>query len=161
MVKSDAIERVNKGGIVFSMANPVPEITPDEAKKGGAGIVATGRSDYPNQINNVLGFPGVFRGALDVRARRINREMILAAAEALAKIAEENGLNEENIVPKPTDPEVGPVVAAAVAAAAVRSGVARVELSEEEVVRNTRQMLAQHKVFMENIRENARPEVCS
>lgn len=160
-IKSDAIERMNKGGIVFSMANPVPEITPDEAKKGGAGIVATGRSDYPNQINNVLGFPGVFRGALDVRARRINREMILAAAEALAKIAEENGLNEENIVPKPTDPEVGPVVAAAVAAAAVRSGVARVELSEEEVVRNTRQMLAQHKVFMENIRENARPEVCS
>ncbi|HHT9134759.1 MAG TPA: NAD(P)-dependent malic enzyme [Candidatus Avalokitesvara rifleensis] len=159
-IKSDAIKRMNKGGIVFSMANPVPEINPEEAKKGGARIVATGRSDYPNQINNVLGFPGVFRGALDVRAKKINREMILAAAETLAKIAEENGLSEENIVPKATDPEVGPRVAAAVATAAVKSGVARIKLSEEDVIRNTQQMLAQHKIFMENIRESAPSNIC-
>ena len=93
-IKKDAIERMSGGGIVFSMANPVPEILPEEAKAGGARIVATGRSDYPNQINNVLGFPGVFRGALDVRAKSINKEMMLAAAYAIAKIAEEKGLDD-------------------------------------------------------------------
>lgn len=150
-IKRDAIERMSKGGIVFSMANPVPEILPEEAKAGGARIVATGRSDYPNQINNILGFPGVFRGSLDVRAKSINKEMMLAAAYTIAKIAEEKGLDDDNIVPKATDTEVGPRVAAAVATAAIKSGVARIKLSEEEVMKNTQQKIEQHKVFMETI----------
>ena len=150
-IKRDAIERMSSGGIVFSMANPVPEILPEEAKAGGARIVATGRSDYPNQINNVLGFPGVFRGALDVRAKNINKEMMLAAAYAIAKIAEEKGLYDDNIVSKATDTEVGPRVAAAVATAAIKSGVARIKLSEKEVMKNIRQKIEQHKVFMETI----------
>src|SRR5574340_212965 len=127
-IKKDAIERMARGGIVFSMSNPVPEILPEEAKAGGAIIVATGRSDYPKQINNVLGFGGVFGGALDTRVKNINKKMILTAAYTIAKIAEEKGLDENNIVPKATDPEIGPRVAAAVAMAAVRSGVARVKL---------------------------------
>ncbi len=150
-IKKDAIERMSKGGIVFSMANPVPEILPDEAKAGGARIVATGRSDYPNQINNVLGFPGVFRGALDVRAKSINKEMVLAGSNALARLAEEKGLHEENIVPRATDPEVGPRVAAAVAMAAIKSGVAGKKLSEEEVLRGTRERIAQHMRLVEII----------
>src|SRR3990167_642491 len=150
-IKREAISRMAKDAIVFSLANPIPEILPEEAKAGGAMIVATGRSDYPNQINNVLGFPGVFRGALDVRAKTINKEMMLAAAYAIAKIAEENGLDTENIVPKATDTEVGPRVAAAVATAAIKSGAARIKLSEEEVMKNTRQKIGQHKVFMETL----------
>ena len=113
--------------VVFPMANPVPEITPALAKEGGAAVVGTGRSDYPNQINNVLAFPGIFRGALDVRARDINDEMKLAASLAIAGLVSEEELTAEYILPKAFDPRVGETVAAAVAEAARRSGVARVE----------------------------------
>lgn len=150
-IKREAISRMAKDAIVFSLANPIPEISPEEAKAGGARIVATGRSDYPNQINNVLGFPGVFRGALDVRARKINVQMMLAAAYTIARLAEERGLDENSIVPKATDPEVGPKVASAVAKAAMESGVARLSISVEEVERNARQLIAQHQRIMESM----------
>ncbi|MGM9662794.1 MAG: NADP-dependent malic enzyme [Oscillospiraceae bacterium] len=112
-------------GIVFAMANPVPEIMPDEARQGGAAVVGTGRSDFPNQINNVLAFPGIFRGAFDVRAREINEEMKMAAAQALADLISEEELSAEYILPKAFDKRVGPAVAKAVAEAARRSGAAR------------------------------------
>jgi malate dehydrogenase (oxaloacetate-decarboxylating) len=113
-------------GIVFAMANPTPEIFPDEAKAGGAAVVATGRSDFPNQINNCLGFPGLFRGALDVRARTINEEMKLAAAYAIASLIPDSQLTPECIIPEAMDPRVVPVVAESVAQAARESGVARI-----------------------------------
>ena len=113
-------------GIVFAMANPVPEIMPDEAKAGGAAVVGTGRSDYPNQINNVLAFPGIFRGAFDVRASDINEPMKLAAAHALSSLITPEELCADYIIPKAFDPRVGPAVAAAVAQAARESGVARI-----------------------------------
>ena len=122
----EMVETMNKDAIVFACANPTPEIFPDEAKAGGARIVSTGRSDYPNQINNVLAFPGVFRGAFDVRASDINEEMKMAAAHALADLISDDELNEENIIPKAFDPRVGKAVAAAVAQAARDSGVARI-----------------------------------
>ena len=117
---------MNRDAVIFACANPTPEIFPEEAKAGGARVVATGRSDYPNQINNVLAFPGVFRGAFDVRARDINDEMKLAAAEALAGLISDEELNENYIIPKAFDPRVGETVAKAVAEAAVRTGVARI-----------------------------------
>ena len=116
---------MNRDAIIFACANPTPEIFPDDARAGGARVISTGRSDYPNQINNVLAFPGIFRGALDVRASQINEEMKIAAAEALAALAGEE-LNENNIIPKAFDPRVGPAVAKAVAEAARQSGVARI-----------------------------------
>ncbi|MGM0603706.1 MAG: NAD(P)-dependent malic enzyme [Bacillota bacterium] len=127
--------------IVFPMANPDPEIDPELATKAGARIVGTGRSDYPNQINNVLAFPGIFRGALDVRATEINMEMKLAAAQALADLVSEEELTEEYVIPKPFDGRVGPHVAAAVAEAAVKSGVARIELSYEEAYKKAEEKL--------------------
>ncbi|WP_114459033.1 MULTISPECIES: NADP-dependent malic enzyme, partial [unclassified Halanaerobium] len=127
--------------IVFPMANPDPEIDPELATKAGARIVGTGRSDYPNQINNVLAFPGIFRGALDVRAAEINMEMKLAAAQALADLVSEEELTEEYVIPKPFDGRVGPHVAAAVAEAAVKSGVARIELSYEEAYKMAEEKL--------------------
>jgi malate dehydrogenase (oxaloacetate-decarboxylating) len=125
IVTEEMIKSMNKDPIVFAMANPVPEIDPDLAKKAGARIVGTGRSDYPNQINNVLAFPGIFRGALDVRATDINEEMKLAAAYALSGIIPESELKEDYIIPKAFDPRVAPAVAKAVAKAAIESGVAR------------------------------------
>ena len=121
----EMVETMAQNAIVFACANPNPEIFPEEAKAGGAAVVATGRSDFPNQINNVLAFPGVFRGALDVRARDINEPMKLAAAHALAALIPESELSAENIIPAPLDPRVAPAVAAAVAQAARESGVAR------------------------------------
>ena len=115
-----------KDGIVFAMANPTPEIMPDEAKRGGAAVVGTGRSDFPNQINNVLAFPGVFRGTFDVRASDINEEMKMAAADALAGLISDEELSADYIIPKAFDKRVGPAVAKAVAEAARRSGVARI-----------------------------------
>jgi malate dehydrogenase (oxaloacetate-decarboxylating) len=150
-ITREPIKRMTSDAIVFSLANPVSEILPEEAKAGGARIVATGRSDYPNQINNVLGFPGVFRGALDVRARKINTQMMLAAAYTLAKLAEEKGLDENSIMPKATEPEVGPKVAAAVAQAAIESGVARLSTPAEEVERNAYQLIAQHQRIIESM----------
>ena len=125
IVTEEMIKSMNRDPIVFAMANPVPEIDPDLAKKAGARIVGTGRSDYPNQINNVLAFPGIFRGALDVRATDINEEMKLAAAYALSGIIPESELKEDYIIPKAFDPRVAPAVAKAVAKAAIESGVAR------------------------------------
>ena len=124
-VSQDMIRSMAKDAVVFPMANPVPEIEPEEAKAAGAAIVGTGRSDHPNQINNVLVFPGLFRGALDVRAREINEEMKLAASHALAGLVTAEELNKDYILPKAFDKRVGPTVAAAVAEAARRSGVAR------------------------------------
>ncbi len=112
--------------VVFACANPVPEILPDLAIEGGAAVVATGRSDFANQINNVLAFPGIFRGALDVRASDINDDMKLAAAWAIADLIKGEELNPEYIIPSAVDDRVGPAVAAAVAAAARKSGVARI-----------------------------------
>ena len=122
----EMVSTMAKDAIIFACANPVPEIFPDEAKAGGAAVVSTGRSDYPNQVNNVLAFPGIFRGALDVRASRINDEMKIAAAYALADLVGENELNADYILPAAFDPRVKDAVAKAVAEAARRSGVARI-----------------------------------
>ena len=121
----EMVSTMNQDAIVFACANPTPEIAPEEAKAGGARVVATGRSDYPNQVNNVLAFPGVFRGTFDVRARDINEEMKMAAAAALSSLVSDEELNEEYILPRAFDPRVGETVAKAVAEAARKSGVAR------------------------------------
>ena len=124
-VTVDMVKTMAKDAIVFACANPTPEIFPDDAKAGGARIVSTGRSDFPNQINHVLAFPGIFRGTFDVRASDINEEMKVAAAHALAGLISDEELSEDYIIPKAFDPRVGPAVAAAVAEAARKSGVAR------------------------------------
>lgn len=126
VVTTAMVKTMKKDAIVFACANPVPEIFPDQAKAGGASVVATGRSDYPNQINNVLAFPGVFRGTFDVRASDINDEMKLAAAYALADLVAKDELSAEKIIPQAFDPRVGKAVAVAVAKAARDSGVARI-----------------------------------
>ena len=125
-VTTEMVKTMNKDAIVFACANPTPEIFPDDAKAGGAKVVSTGRSDFPNQINNVLAFPGIFRGAFDVRAKEINDEMKLAASEALANLIADEVLSPEYIIPKAFDKRVGPAVAKAVAEAAKRTGVARI-----------------------------------
>ena len=122
----EMVSTMNKDAIIFACANPTPEIFPDEAKAGGAKVVSTGRSDYPNQINNVLAFPGIFRGTFDVRASDINEEMKMAAAMALAGLISDDELSEDYIIPKAFDPRVGPTVAKAVAEAARATGVARI-----------------------------------
>ena len=124
IVTTDMIGSMAEDAIVFACANPVPEIYPDDAKAGGARVIATGRSDFPNQVNNVLAFPGIFRGAFDVRARDINDAMKLAAAHALASLIQDDELNEDYIIPAPFDPRVKNAVAKAVAEAARQSGVA-------------------------------------
>ena len=124
-VTTDMVKTMNQDAIVFACANPTPEIFPDDAKAGGAAVISTGRSDYPNQINNVLAFPGIFRGAFDVRAGEINEEMKMAAAQALADLVGDD-LSADYIIPAAFDPRVGPAVAKAVAEAARRSGVARI-----------------------------------
>ncbi len=126
VVTTEMVTTMNEDAVIFACANPVPEIFPEDAKAGGARVVSTGRSDFPNQINNVLAFPGVFRGAFDVRASDINDEMKLAAARALAGLISDEELNEEYIIPKAFDPRVGHTVARAVAEAAVKTGVARI-----------------------------------
>ena len=124
-VTVDMVKTMAKDAIIFACANPTPEIFPDDAKAGGAKVIATGRSDYPNQINNVLAFPGVFRGAFDVRAKDINDEMKIAAAEALVGLITDEELSPDYIIPKAFDKRVGPAVAKAVAEAAKKTGVAR------------------------------------
>lgn len=126
VVTEEMVASMNEGAVVMAMANPVPEIMPDKAKRAGAAVVGTGRSDYPNQINNVLAFPGIFRGALDVRARDINEEMKIAAANAIAGLVSDAELNAEYILPKAFDDRIGPAVAKAVAEAARASGAARI-----------------------------------
>ena len=126
VLTSEMVRSMAENAIVFACANPTPEIFPDEAKKAGAAVVSTGRSDYPNQINNVLAFPGIFRGALDARASEINDEMKIAAAHAIAGLVSDEELGCDNILPQAFDPRVGKAVAEAVKSAAVKSGAARI-----------------------------------
>lgn len=126
LLTGDMVRSMAKDPVIFACANPTPEIFPDEAKAAGAAIVSTGRSDYPNQVNNVLAFPGIFRGALDVRAREINTEMKLAAAKALAALVSDDELGADNILPAAFDPRIRDAIASAVAEAARKSGVARI-----------------------------------
>lgn len=141
LLTKEMVKQMQKEAIVFALANPLPEIFPAEALEAGAKVVGTGRSDYPNQINNVLAFPGIFRGALDVRAKEINEEMKLAASRALAEMITPEELTAEYILPQAFDGRVGPRVAAAVAVAAVKSGAARKKLSyAAELTRATRLM---------------------
>lgn len=141
IVSKEMVRSMGKDPIIFAMANPVPEIDPQAAKEAGARVVGTGRSDYPNQINNVLAFPGVFRGALDVRASQINEEMKLAAAHALAELIDENELSEDYIIPRPFDRRVAPAVAKAVAKAAMETGVAGLKVDLREIARNTEELV--------------------
>lgn len=141
VIKPEWIRLMSKDSIVFALANPTPEIWPEEAKKAGAKIVATGRSDLPNQVNNSLIFPAVFRGALDVRAKTITDEMVIEAARELASFARQRGANENYIIPKMTEWEVYPKVAAAVGMKAIQQGVARFKLSYEELYESAKTMI--------------------
>ena len=141
LVSKEMVESMNEDPIIFAMANPVPEIWPDDAFEAGAKIVGTGRSDFPNQVNNVPAFPGIFRGALDVRAKEINKEMKQAAAYALADLIAEDELEPDYVIPKPFDPRVGPHVAAAVAQAAIDTGAARIEISYEDELKKASEMM--------------------
>jgi len=140
-VKKEWIAQMNKDAIVFTCANPIPEIWPWEAKEAGARIVATGRSDFPNQVNNSLGFPGIFRGALDVRATTITDEMCIAAALELAKCAEDKGFDEDHLLPTMDDWEVYPREAMAVGMKAIEQGVARLKPSANELMENATKMI--------------------
>ena len=133
VIKPEWVASMTKDAIVFACANPIPEIWPWEATAAGARIVATGRSDFPNQVNNSLGFPGIFRGALDVRAATITDEMCVAAAEELAKYAEDKGLRDDYIIPKMNEWEVFPREAAAVGLKAIEQGIAKVPMAKNEI----------------------------
>lgn len=137
---SEMVKTMNQDPIIFAMANPNPEIIPQDAKEAGAAVVGTGRSDYPNQVNNVLAFPGIFRGALDVRATHINEQMKIAAVKAIAGLISESELNPDYVIPGPFDPRVAPEVAAAVAQAAMETGVARINVDPEEIKEKTRKL---------------------
>ncbi|MGD6967574.1 NAD(P)-dependent malic enzyme [Rossellomorea vietnamensis] len=139
-LNEEMVRSMNEDSIIFAMANPVPEIMPEDAKAAGAKVVGTGRSDFPNQVNNVLAFPGIFRGALDVRATHINEKMKQAAVEAIAALVDEKDLNEDYVIPGPFDARVAPAVAAAVAQAAMETGVARQKVDPEEVRRKTEKL---------------------
>ncbi|MDT8859411.1 NAD-dependent malic enzyme [Alkalihalobacillus sp. MEB130] len=136
----EMVESMNADPIIFAMANPVPEIMPEEAKKAGASVIGTGRSDFPNQVNNVLAFPGIFRGALDVRATHINEEMKVAAVYAIADLVSETDLSPDYVIPAPFDPRVAPAVAAAVAKTAMETGVARKKVDPEKIAEKTRKL---------------------
>jgi malate dehydrogenase (oxaloacetate-decarboxylating) len=140
-VTREMVSSMAEDPMIFAMANPIPEIMPDEARAAGAKVIATGRSDFPNQINNVLAFPGVFRGALDARATDINEEMKLAAAYAISEIITDEELDPEYIIPAPFDERVAPAVAASVAEAAESSGVARMKVSPEEISSRTYELV--------------------
>jgi len=139
-LSSDMVRTMNENPIIFAMANPTPEIMPEEAKSAGAKVIGTGRSDFPNQVNNVLAFPGIFRGALDVRATHINEKMKQAAVEAIASLVSEAELNPDFVIPAPFDPRVAPAVASAVAKAAMETGVARMKVDPEEVRKRTERL---------------------
>jgi len=141
VISKDSVAKMNDHPIVFACANPVPEIWPWEAEEAGAAVVATGRSDFSNQLNNSLGFPGIFRGTIDVRARTITDDMCLAAASELARLAEERGLSAKNIVPTMDDWEVFPREATAVADKAMAGGVARLKRSREELYTSARSII--------------------
>ena len=142
-LSKDMVKTMNKDAVVMAMANPVPEILPDEAKAAGARVVCTGRSDFPNQVNNLLAFPGIFRGALDMRARDITEEMKIAAANGIASLISDDELDEEHVIASPFDPRVAPTVAKAVAKAAIESGAARrTDLTPDDVAEHTKALLA-------------------
>ena len=142
VLTKEMVSTMAKDSIVFAMANPVPEIFPDEAKAGGALVAGTGRSDYPNQVNNLLAFPGIFRGALDVRATDINEEMKIAAAYGIAKLIPESELTPDYVIPAATDRRISPVVASFVAKAAIDTGIARrSDMTPEMVAEHTRELL--------------------
>ena len=148
VIKPEWVSRMADDAIVFACANPTPEIWPWDAKEAGARIVATGRSDFPNQVNNSLGFPGIFRGVLDVRARTVSDDMCIVAAKALAEFAEERGIHEDYIIPRMDEWEVYPKVAVACALEAIKEGIARIKLSKQElweravtIIRNARESL--------------------
>jgi malate dehydrogenase (oxaloacetate-decarboxylating) len=149
VIPPDAIRRMARDSIVFACANPVPEIWPWEAREAGARIVATGRSDFPNQLNNSLAFPAVFRGVLDVRARRVTQGMSRAAASALAAFARERGIGDDDILPRMDEWEVVPRVAAETALAAQAEGVARLARSREELIARARQIVAEARTATE------------
>jgi len=136
----EMVQSMKKDPIIFAMANPNPEIMPQDAKAAGAKVIGTGRSDFPNQVNNVLAFPGIFRGALDVRATHINEKMKQAAVHAIAGLIDEHELNADYVIPRPFDPRVAPAVAAAVAKAAMETGVARIQVNPEEIREKTKQL---------------------
>ncbi|MED4963205.1 NADP-dependent malic enzyme [Heyndrickxia coagulans] len=136
----EMVQSMKKDPIIFAMANPNPEIMPADAKAAGAKVIGTGRSDFPNQVNNVLAFPGIFRGALDVRATHINEKMKQAAVHAIAGLIDEHELNADYVIPRPFDPRVAPAVAAAVAKAAMETGVARIQVDSEEIREKTKQL---------------------
>ncbi|EGK07168.1 NADP-dependent malate dehydrogenase (oxaloacetate-decarboxylating) [Desmospora sp. 8437] len=140
-VTREMVRSMNRDPIIFAMANPVPEIMPEEAYEAGARVVGTGRSDFPNQVNNVLAFPGIFRGALDVRARRINEEMKVAAARAIADLIDEDQLAFDHVIPPAFQPDVAPKVAAEVARAAMESGQARLKRDPKEIYERTMQLI--------------------
>lgn len=139
-LSKEMVKKMNNDAIIFAMANPEPEIIPGDAKEAGAKVIGTGRSDFPNQVNNVLAFPGIFRGALDVRATRINERMKVAAAQAIASLIADDELHEDYVIPTPFDVRVAPNVASSVAKAAMESGVSRIEVDPEEVAENTRNL---------------------
>ena len=141
-VTQEMVRSMNRDAIIFAMANPTPEIMPEEAKAAGAAVVGTGRSDFPNQVNNVLAFPGIFRGALDTRATEINEAMKLAAVYAIADLITPEELSSDKVIPAPFDARVAPNVAAAVAKAAMDSGVARITIDPEEVKAKTNRLAA-------------------
>ncbi|MBD1372776.1 NAD-dependent malic enzyme [Hazenella sp. IB182357] len=137
MVTEEMIHSMADQAIIFAMANPTPEIMPDQAKNAGAKVIGTGRSDFPNQVNNVLAFPGIFRGALDVRARAINEEMKIAAAYAIASLVDADELSSEYVIPAPFDPRVAPTVAREVARSAIHTGEARLQLEPDDIYKDT------------------------
>lgn len=142
LLTPEMVKTMAKDPIIFACANPTPEIDPALAKEAGAAVIGTGRSDYPNQVNNVLAFPGIFRGALDVRATKINEEMKLAAAYAIADLVSQDELNADYVIPSPFDPRVGPAVAKGVAQAAIDTGVAKkTDITPEQVAEHTRQLV--------------------
>ena len=142
LLNEEMIQKMNKDAIILAMANPVPEIMPDKAKAAGARVVCTGRSDFPNQVNNLLAFPGIFRGALDVRATDINEDMKIAAAYAIASLISDEELDEEHVITNPFDERVAPKVAEAVAQAAISSGVARLtNITPGQVYKRTVELL--------------------
>ena len=142
-VNQDMVRNMAKDPIIFALANPIPEIMPDEAYAAGAKVMATGRSDFPNQVNNSLAFPGIFRGALDVRAREINDDMKIAAAHAIAELITEEQLAAGTIIPSALDFHVPPAVASAVAKAAMETGVARRVMEPSEVAKQLNHFIAE------------------
>lgn len=160
VITREMVEGMAENAVVFALSNPVPEILPEEAKAGGAAVVATGRSDYPNQVNNSLGFPAIFRGMLDVHAKGINVPMMLGAAEEIARFAEEKGLSRNSIIPTMEDNDVFPREAAAVAKAAMDTGMARTKVNLEELKREIRERLRKVRKTMEiGIREGLIPSL--